>query len=104
MARRRGVRSKASKAAQRVLTRVAIVTPILALLGALGAPAVAEAVKDPSPPPMTKTCLELQEAYASAVRSSPQAREQILPGKDGRSSLLVDPQAQYCHLTPEDVQ
>jgi hypothetical protein len=75
----------------------------LALIGALGAPLVGEMAKDDAAAPSSVTCLKLQEDYVAAVQSSPLQRERILPGADGRSYVLDDPQARYCQIEPEDI-
>jgi hypothetical protein len=75
--------------------RVALAAAGLALCGTMTAPVIAEAVKAESPPPTTKTCLELESDYASAIRRSSEDRERILPGVDGKSTLLTSPQAQH---------
>lgn len=82
--------------------RVALVAAVLALIGAISAPIVAELTKADSPPTLNYSCLELLQKYVEAVQR-PVDRERILPGKDGQSTLLRDPQAQYCHVLPEDV-
>jgi hypothetical protein len=75
----------------------------LALIGALGAPLVTELTKAEAAAPQSVSCLKLQQEYAAAVQSSPLQRERILPGVDGRSYLLDDPQAKYCKIRPEDI-
>jgi hypothetical protein len=78
---------------------------VCAIIGALAmifAPIAGEATKKGPPPQLTQTCLELQQRYAEAVLRSPADRERILPGVDGQSTLLRDPQAKYCDIRPED--
>ena len=75
----------------------------LALIGTLSAPIVAESAKA-DPPPLPGSCLELQADYAKAIEQSPISRERILPGIDGRSTMLTDPQAQYCGLQPSSFE
>ena len=75
----------------------------LALIGTLSAPIVAESAKA-DPPPLSKSCLELQTDYAKAIEESPISRERILPGVDGKSTMLTDPQAQYCGLQPSSFE
>lgn len=90
-----------NRTARRLRTSVdwmALTVAALALIGSLATPIVQKSVSDD--PPTGRTCLQLQLDYGDAINRSPQLREQILPGADGRSSLVDDPQAEYCHLTP----
>jgi len=75
----------------------------LALMGTLSAPIIAESAKI-DPPPLSKSCLELQTDYAKAIEESPISHERILPGVDGKSTMLTDPQAQYCGLQPSSFE
>jgi hypothetical protein len=81
---------------------VALTAAVLAAGAAVCAPITAELTKADPPPQLTQSCLQLQQSYVEAVQKSPADRERILPGIDGRSTLLSDPQAQYCGITPED--
>jgi hypothetical protein len=78
--------------------RDALLTAALAMTSALSAPIIAELVKTDSPP---QSCIDIQIKYADAISKSPEARELIMPGVDGKSTLLNDPQAAYCGLTPD---
>jgi hypothetical protein len=83
--------------------RAALAVAGLALIGTLSAPIVAESVKT-DPPPLPESCLELQTEYATAIEQSLVSRERILPGIDGKSTMLTDPQAQYCGLQPSSFE
>jgi hypothetical protein len=80
------------------VTRIGVA--IIAALGISLGPIIVELIKDDTQPP--PSCLQLQQDYADVIAKSPADRERILPGVDGQSILLRDPQAKRCDLRPED--
>lgn len=53
-------------------------------------------------PPIDGTRVEIYQDYRDEIAKGPKDREAILPGADGKSILMSDPQVSWCHLKPED--
>lgn len=79
--------------------RTALIVALIAAFASAAGPLFLEAVKDEQP---SVNCFELAESIAQAIDSSPGARERYLPGVDGRSQLLENPQTIACRIGPED--
>ena len=62
---------------------------------------VLQAAVSEDPPKLTRPCIEIASSYIDRLKGSPEMRELILPGEDGRSIANVDPEARLCGITPE---
>jgi hypothetical protein len=69
------------------------------MAGAASVP-VLQAVLNEDPPKLTRPCTEIASGYVDGVKGSPEMRELILPGADGRSIASVDPEARLCGIDP----
>jgi hypothetical protein len=72
----------------------------VALIGAMLAPVVTEAISSDPPP---ADCLKVISDYRDFAQKSPQNYELVMPGDDGQGYVLRDPNAQSCDVQPVDL-
>jgi hypothetical protein len=76
---------------------------LVALLGTIGTASipVLQATLSEDPPKLTRPCIEIASTYVDELRTSPEMRELILPGEDGKSIATADPEARMCGIRPD---
>jgi hypothetical protein len=79
---------------------VLIFVAFVSLIATVAVPLI-QAVLSEDPPRSTLTCVDIASRYVDAMQSSPEMREMILPGRDGESVVLTDPEAEVCGVRPE---
>lgn len=83
--------------------RVLIFVAFVSLIATVAVPLI-QAVLSEDPPRSTLTCVDIASRYVDAMQSSPEMREMILPGRDGESVVLTDPEAEVCGVRPETLR
>jgi hypothetical protein len=69
----------------------------------VGVPVLESALSD-DPPQLTQPCIEIASGYAEGLKASPELRELIVPGADGESIVVADPEAQLCGIRAEALE